>query len=294
MGVITGDIINFKSTDHLFSRIKRRLKKFTTVNLIDENNFPELTAHVLETLGISAYKEEEVLIKIKDRKACLPNNFKELHAAYLCQDTPEASQKHLQNVSVFEYEISDTVYSKRDGCEIECESPDKLMERIVFKQFVNDRYIEHTYKRPILLSLSPNVKAKCTDDCLNLMSTSPYEITIDDNIIYTTFDEGRIYLKYYGFPLDEEGMPMIPDIIQVEKAVEAYIMWQLFMDFYLTDDIPNAGQKMQLLQVEYDKAMAEARYILKLPRFSSMVNLMKTNKGLNSLQFFSQIDRKHV
>ena len=87
MGLITSDYIPFKSTEHLFGRIKRRLKGFGIVGLIDENSFPEMVATILNLLGISVFEEKEVLLPIKNKESCMPKDFKFLHAAYKCQNT---------------------------------------------------------------------------------------------------------------------------------------------------------------------------------------------------------------
>lgn len=295
MGVITEEFLNFKNASPLFSKIKRKLKSFGAVGLIDENNFPEYVSDVLNILGVSSFKESEAILKVKDKKVCLPKDFKELYAAYKCTDNnSNVDQRYLQNVSVFEYDITTEIFEKGGKCDIKCDYDKNLVERVTLKQFVNDRYITKCYSNPILLKLSPNVKPKCSEDCLNLISTSTYEISINDNTIFTNFEDGAILLQYFAFPLDDEGLPQIPDIIEIEKAVENYILWQIFQDFYLTDDIPNAAQKMQYLEMQYNRSLAEAKYILKLPRFSQLVNYTRRARSVNDVSFFSQMDRKRL
>lgn len=294
MGVISEDYINFKNSSFLFSRIKRRLKNLTVVGLIDENNFPEYVADILNMLGIAVFKEEEAILTVKNKKACLPDDFKLLYAAYKCTpDKPSINKRHYQNRSVFEYDITSEIYCSGQNCNIECDYDDRVIEKLTLRQFVNEGTLETIFTRPTLLKLSPNVKSKYAEDCLNLHSTSTDEITIDNGFIYTNFDDdAKIYIKYYALPLDDEGLPMIPDIIEVEKAIEAYIIYHIFLDAWLTDDIPNALHKMQYLEKEYDEAMGNARYISKLPSFSKMVNQIKTKKGINMVAFFSQIQNR--
>ena len=63
-----------------------------------------------------------------------------------------------------------------------------------------------------------------------------YEVTyqINGDFIYTSFPDGKVQMSYQGLKVDEEGYPMIPDNVKVEKAIEAYIkvqhytiMWEL-------------------------------------------------------------------
>ena len=292
MGVITGaNITNFKSTSILFSKIKREFKSFASVNLIDDLDFPTYVAEVLNMLGIAAFKEEEVIITVKKRKALLPKDFKQLYAAYKCTPFNDIkNHTHLQNTSIIENNITSEIIKKSNKFNIECEYTDDIIERVTIKQYVNDSYINTYYKKPILLRLSPNVKSLCSDDCLNLLHSANDEISINNGLIHTNFDDGDILLKYYAFPIDEEGLPMIPDIIQVEKACEWYIKHQLLLNFWLVDDLTNAVNKWQKAEQEYENWMAEARYILKLPAFSTLINSIKTKRSINGISFFSQQD----
>lgn len=47
--------------------------------------------------------------------------------------------------------------------------------------------------------------------------------SLNNGVIYTNFEKGRIQQSYKALKLDEEGLPMIPDNVKFEKAVENYI-----------------------------------------------------------------------
>lgn len=293
MGLITGsNITQHKSAEFLYSKIKREFKSFDSSNLIDDADFPEYTAEVLKSLGVGTYIEERVVLNVKNYRVKLPNDFKQIYAAYRCNDCSiEHGGRHLQNKFILENDITCEVLGRKTGCEVNCECPDKIIERVTVKQYVNDQCYNYNYSNPRLLKLSPNVKQHCAEDCLNLLVSCPDEITINNGYINTNFPEGAILLQYYAFPTDEDGSVMIPDVIQIEKAIEAYIKWQLFMNFWITGDVSDSVQKMQYLQNEYEKAFAEAKYILKMPSFNGLVNSIRNQRGINKLSYFSQIDR---
>lgn len=54
---------------------------------------------------------------------------------------------------------------------------------------------------------------------------------INGGYIYTNFKEGTIEIAYTSYPLDERGLPMIPDEINYKKAVMSYIRY--IMDYRL-------------------------------------------------------------
>lgn len=292
MGNITGSNTNdFISCEYLFSKIKREFKSFANANLIDDADFPDYVLEVLNKLGISTFKEDEAILYVKNKKAELPSNFKLLHAAYKCSgcNTNTTPTKHLQNTQVLENHITSEVLVN-NTCEVTCEQNNKVIERVTIKQYVNDNCITNTYNNVKLLTLSPNVKDCCTPNCLNLFQTSDNEISINNKKIYTNFDNADIYIKYYGYSLSKDGMVMIPNIMEVEKACEWWIKSQILLNLWFTDELVNVQNKWQKAEVEFEKWMAEARYILKLPSFSSMVNNIRNKRAINPLTFFSQQD----
>lgn len=295
MGKITGaSANNFKSAEFIYSTIKRQFKSFGNVNLLDDADFPQWTADVLKILGMSALKEEEALLFVKDGKACLPKDFQYLHAAYSCC-AETVTTTHLQNKQTLYTDTYYDILSTQNNCKIECDlTGAQLLQRVTVRQYLETGDCRtYNYVSPSLLRLSPNVKQHCTEDCINQMSTSGYEITINNGYIFTNFKDQDIYLKYYAFPFDEDGGIMIPDIIQVEKAVEWYIKLQLLLNYWLVDDVANIQNKWGKAEQEYEKWMGEARYINKLPAFSTLVNQIRNDRGMNKMSFFSQMDRNN-
>lgn len=297
MGKITGFSQNaFKSAEYIYSKIKRDFKGFGYVNLIDDSDFPLYTAEVLKKLGNSAYKEEDAILFIKDGKAQLPIDFKNIYAAYKCHDCNKDDHLQIyQGRSTYEYKLTCDTLCRNNGCVLECENEQELVQRVTVRQYVNDTVYNHEFNNFHLLKLSPNVKDHCSDNCLNFSGNHHHhnhdEITINNKCIHTNFHDGAIFLQYYAFPQDENGLPMVPDILEVEKAIEWYIKKELLTNLWFTGDLPNAQNLWQKAEVEYEKWMAEARFIGKLPAFSTLVNSVRNQRGINAVQFFSQQDR---
>lgn len=294
MGKISSSTTNFKSAEYIYSKIKREFKSFGGVNLLDDADFPLYTAEVLKRLGAGVYKEEDAFLFVRNGKACLPKDLGYIFAAYKCKSSgTEFGGKHFQNQCIFENDITCEILRRNENCEINCECPDKIIERVTIKQFVNDGdWACQNFHRPTLLKLSPNVREHCSEDCPNLFVTCSDEITINNGCLFTNFKDAHIYLQYYAFPQDKDGLPMIPDVIEVEKAIEWYIKWQILLNYWLVDDLQNALAKWQKAEAEFEKWYAEAKYINKLPSFNKMVNSIRNKRRINSVAFFSQMDNK--
>lgn len=295
MGVITAESNNyFKPASGLFSRVNRFLSTYGTANLIDEGEFPTYVKEVLRELGIGVYKEQDAVIKVKNFKAPLPKDFSVLYAAYKC--TPSFNEKdriHPQGgASVFS-DITWEVLGTTDGCEVDCCTNDsKIIEKVTVRRYVETKAESSgSFTNPILLRLSPNVKAdKCTEDCQNLLASSAFEITINNGFIFTNFDKDHIYIKYWGMATDENGVPEIPDIEKVEKAIEWYIIWQLSLKWWFNNQVPDLERRWQYAEQQYNDWFEKARYERKMPSFSRMVNWIRRNRGTNKVQLFSQMD----
>lgn len=296
MSVITGESTQyFKSASALFSKAKRFLSTYDTANLIDEGEFPTYVKEVLRLLGVGVYKEQDAVLRVKNFKAVLPDDFAVLYAAYKC--TPGFTQKDLIHpqggLSVFN-DITWEVLGSKNGCEIEMcrRDDDKVLERITVRRYVEEKNtVIANLMNPILLRLSPNVKRnKCTEDCENILASAPYEITISDGFLYTNFDKDCIYIKYYGLALDESGVPEIPDVERIEKAIEWYIIYQLSLKWWFNNQVPDLEKRWQYAEVQYNNWFEQARYERKLPSFSRMINLIRRQRSTNKVQLMRQID----
>lgn len=280
----------FRDSSVLFSKVKRFLSSYGDANLIDEGEFPVYANEVLNDLGIGVFKESDAVMKVSNYKATLPKGFKVLYAAYKC--TPFFNAKdtiHPQStVSIFN-DVTWELLESNDKCEIDCCIEKGVIEKITVRQYVQEKTITGHMTNPVLLRLSPNVKkSKCVDDCDNLLASSPYEITLDNNNIITNFNDDYIYMKYYEFPLDENGMPLIPDIDEVEKAIEWYIIYQVMLKWFMNNEVQDVQNRMQYAENQYTQYLAGAKYYLKLPSFSSMVNYLRRKRSTNLLMLIAQ------
>lgn len=293
MGVINAEnTLKFKSSKPLFDRIKKRLSSFDAMGLIDDGDFHKHVKYVLGQLGLAVYKECEAILYVKDKKVKLPNNFDTYHAAFKCNHNFSDTKSINEQKPLIYYTDTEVTQECPNNCCIECVGETLGKTKIVIRTFVNGDETVGTFSNPVLLSLSPNVKVRCSDDCLNLFSTKRDEITIDDDgIIHTRFDEGHIYLQYYGLPFDENELPMIPDQEDIEKAIEYYIYSQLFEEFYWNSTVPGVGAFMQDALQKYElKYLPQARYWARLPSFQRMIESIRRQRSRRKF-FYFQGDR---
>jgi hypothetical protein len=266
----THNNVKFKSSKFLISKIKRDLASLVSVNLIDENDFYSHIKEVINELGIAYYQECESIIPIKDYKGKLPDDFNLLYSAYKCKPSYNHHNKPIpQNGFVFRTTTCEDIEKTKCGIEFKG-------EKITVRDYVNPMPIIYEFHKPTLLHLSNNVKKnRCSDDCLNInvYSNNQNEINIDGDYIYTNFEENVIYIKYYSFPFDEEsGIPLIPDVSSVERAIEDKIKWRVIEQLYLDGAIPDGDKKLSYLLQMSEVSLEKAKYEVKLWSFGSSVD----------------------
>lgn len=295
MGLITGANRNqFISAELIYSKIKREFKLFNSIGQLDESEFPTYTAEVLQKLGVSVYKESEAVIMVKNHKAAIPRDFGYAYAIYKCPHKEmfcnEKGEHNIANDPIIGNQLVYTgIYNTTARCEINCDFPEAVVGQV---RVWWDKELIREYYNPILLTLSPNVKDRCTSHCLNLVHSGCDEITMNNNEFITNFNDGDIYLKYWALPFDDNGIPMVPDIVEIKKAVEWYIKYQVMLNYWMTNSVDNVTNIWQKAEQEYEKAMGEARYISKLPSFSTIVNYIHNKRATTMLTVLSQMDNR--
>ena len=253
----------FKSSDILISRIKENLSSYDSAGVVDTGKFYFYIKEELRLLGEYVYITKEDLLPVENKKTALPKDFIQLYALY----NVNANSKKV----VLDGYLPDKTYTKfLQDCQ---ENTIVVREKTI----VIDRDVV-IKNEGALLKYSGKVDTDlCFKDSPNYGVKSENEFNIDRNYIYLNIDKGDVYLQYLAFPYDEEGYPMIPDEVKIEKAIEYYIMYKTFEYFYLNDIINSALQKMQYFQQLYNLAHREALLYVKLPTFESLKELAYTN-----------------
>jgi len=69
------------------------------------------------------------------------------------------------------------------------------------------------------------------------LKQSQYSYTLNNNYMFTSFEEGQVELHYKAFPTNSLGMPMVPDDIKFVMATQSYIAERIGFRLYFQDHI---------------------------------------------------------
>lgn len=291
MGIInaTNDL-KFKSSDSLFAEVQEKLVSFDENGLIDPGKFHKYVKYIYTLLGQAVYRECEAVIQVKNFKVKLPDNFVNFHAAFRCTyEWRQTTSINEQRPWIF---YTDTEYTKEcpGKCELSCCDDNQGRTKVVIRTYVNgDSPAEYNFNNLSELILSSNVRGICEDTKSKVFSSRSNEITLDNGYGNVNFDEDFIYIQYFGLPVDDYGLPLIPDNEHVEKAIFYYIVVQELESLYLNSSVPNIATILQYFKNEYDKTyLPQALYWAKLPSFKRMIeSLRRQRSGRKFFQYKS-------
>lgn len=273
----------FRDSSLVISNVKRFLKSYDAFNLLNVQEFYRYISDVTAQLGLGVLMESDALVYIKSSKGLLPENFKSLYAAY--KTTPFFSHEPIDRLQSSSFsiirDVTQEIIDSANKCTIECcENSSRILERLTVKDYVTDLGYLH-FGTPILLTLSPNVKPVFVEEhSPSLNHGGREEITIDGKYVYTNFDNDVIYIKYYGTPMDKvTGLPMIPNIKSVEKAIEWYIIYETMLGLWYNSEVPDLQNKFQEAKQQHEFWFAEALHESKLPTFQALVEQIRLNRS---------------
>lgn len=203
------------NVDALIAEIKSDLSKYADVGLLDEDTMYREIVLGMKRFGNDIAELHEAVVEVKGGYAQLPENFKNLYAAYLCEPdgyskNPEIEEHELQSSHFYTEKVTyGDKWNECDGCCTE-RTENIVRENFYFK---NKKAAEFYYKKPALLSLGKTFnKSNCHSKCRNkYVRDNPNEIVIIKFRLQANFNEGSIYMMYYGLPMDGEGKIDIPE-----------------------------------------------------------------------------------
>lgn len=213
----------------LIAEVENDLSKYADAGLLDKSSMYKDAVRAIRKLGNDIAVLYDTVVEVKNGKGDIPINFRTLSAAYLCEPvgykkSPEVEEHTLLGSSLYtERVVNSTKWNECDGC---CEevTQNVIRENHYFK---HTKTAEFYYNNPVLLRLGKTFKKNaCHKDCRNkYVRDNPNEIVIFDNTLQANFNEGFVYMIYYGLPQDEDGNITYP--LTSNGSVEEFIEYSI-------------------------------------------------------------------
>lgn len=275
--------------EELFAEIRSELNRYDAAGLIDEIKMVRDATKALKRFGAGITTKQDTVLEVKGGKAKLPDNFHTLYSASLCTPlyykTSAKVDSLMSSMFYVEKTINTTTWSQCDSC-CEQESKSVIKENLYF----NNNLVEFHYSAPKLLTLSKHIdKSYVHTKCRNkVRQDRKDEISINELTLYTNFNEGHVYIEFYGLPRDEEGYIAIPETKtgHLETFVEYYLKRRIAESLLANGDAQGLSQMYQVYLAQERTALNHATNEIKGRAFSPRVmrNIAKLNR-LESLQY---------
>ncbi len=271
----------FISPNSLFAEVKEELSSYFASGAIDDVMFPRWADDCLKRFRKTAFKIEEVVLHIKDFKACLPPTFEGVREAWACT----VFHSHPYESATAQYYQTDCTLSAPyqascddcgltgDNCKVNYDVIHKIKGTYMF-----------SFRRTFLLTPgNMHAKSRCGEECPNIGASTPYTFDIDGGNIVTNFHEGTIHLMYYSRP-DSEGDQLIPDNWWFGDFLRKYIIFKCFskLSNMVTDESFNQiMHKKQEAKQEADVAFIIAETEMKKQTVDQKVRAIRKSYEQN-------------
>lgn len=240
--------VNFISSEALIAEVKQELKSYFEAGAISEVLIPSFIDQALRKLRVMVLKPEEAVLRFTNYKSELPPDFALLdRAVYYDSDIMWSQGVTSMKGSWFKYiETSD------------CDSTPHR-EEVYEIMSVPTPGFKITMRKPTFIRVYHGSKNLCTENCSNLSVQSNNVIQINANKqVSASFEEGCIYVRYFSRPMDDDGIPMVPEVIEVEEYVKAYLKFKFFE--MLWHSILDESQKQVEAKLTYYKRDQLAKF----------------------------------
>jgi hypothetical protein len=183
------------------------------------------------------------------------------------------SRLYAEKISCPEDRIcTDCLPSCKDGS-----CADRVVENLYLDPTTN---VNVLYRNPVYVKIGHDlIRSQCEASCINRhVKDSPYSINIKGNTVYANFKKGALYVQYYGIPMDDDCLPVIPITPNgyLEEYLEYNVKRKILEDAMLSDDTVNKQYiYSSYLQQETDlfnKAKADTSKIDMVALFKAMGN----------------------
>ena len=256
----------------LLAEIKADLHKYDDAGAIDVASVYRWAEFALKRFGGTIAVTSEAVVKTRNGQADLPDDFFDLLDAYRCEplmcEIPggDKAKAELQHEIGF---IERTERGFRWNSCTEC-CKEEFEKTITERIYIGGNEVRFHYDHPVRLSFGRGIRRDCAaNDYRDRFDWKGNDLSVVGEKLYAGFD-GFIYIIYRANPVDEEGLPYIPDtpLGYLADYVETYIKMKIFENAAANNLIPGAGEVYQLYASQEAGKFARAMRECKMSQFS--------------------------
>jgi hypothetical protein len=307
--------LKYRTFDQLLEDVTIDLHTFALENMIEPQQLIKLVRKLNYDLGLRINQQKEVILNVSHGKVKLPDDFYTFNYGLICGDFKQvvgydgyAGGTNMQEVKITDGQVpttySDFPANVPDPCDTSdptccCDDKgnagiclvhnpqqpygDELIKPRVFLNCKNEAYEliqvinPSTIKRsgflkPLRMKASQNIDCECP----NLYYNTADEGWIKNGFLFTTFDNGKVYLNYQGDLSDHDGNLLVPDHELLNEYYEYALKSRIFENLFLNGE--NVSQRMQLVEQRLRGARNNALSLVNTPNFRELKEITEANR----------------
>jgi hypothetical protein len=195
--------------DSIIAQVMSEFSNFS--NYIDEDTLYREAVLSTKEIGNIATEYHETVVDIIGGYANLPDQFYKLDVALLVKEytdegaIPLEVRTHIDTEFVLEENVSGSKWIDCDTCCKEKYYGFKETNLFITKTYNNSKRCYGNFE-PVSIT-KHSIKSACLPECLNKTFNKTKQISVDyrKGKISANFNEGSLYIKFKGFPTDDEG-----------------------------------------------------------------------------------------
>ena len=242
----------------IIRKVMRDLKP-TNDNWIDDAI--EWIGEALEHIGASPQLEtKNCVCTVKEYKTSLPADLYYINQVSINAGVSVSTTTELDEV-LAKIEIINEQLADNPNQDLSYELRDlntrvSILSGVYFSDSNNNNLKMLSYGRP---TFRKDIHAL---GCDNEFSDFSESYVIENNLIKTSFKDGKVCLSYTAFPLDENCYPLVPDDISFREAMFWYIYKKMLLGGYM----PNVnGMTYQVAEQQWKYYCTQARNAANFP-----------------------------
>lgn len=283
--------LKYRTFDSLLEDVKIDLRNLSADTSIEPAQLLKVASRVNYDLGLRIYKTKEITIEICKNKAKLPDDFFVLNFALLCgsftittvppqgttiMDVVPKYRPWVESELCCDQELTPIpVCTKKPACLTQCGETTQLI------QLVNTTQVR-TYNTFAPLRFRNSVFVDST--CPNMHVAARDEAYIKDGWIYTTIEEGTLYINYQGYLVDEDNNMLVPDHPMLNEYYE-YAIKKRILENLVMDNV-NVSNQLQYVNQELRAARNNALTIVNTPNFAEMQAVWSANRKAQYARYY--------
>jgi len=267
--------LKYRTFDSLLEDVKMDLRNLAADTSIEPGQLIKTARKVNYDLGLRIQQTNEQVLEVCKGKARLPENFQVMNFALLCGnyvvvDVPPQGTHIEQFTPEYRPWVEANLCNNETTSEGTCLT--KCGSGYILIQMIKSTRREFRSFSPIVFRSSQFVDV----DCPSKKWIAHDEAYIKDGWLYTSFEDGHVYINYQGDMVDDDGNLIVPDHPMINEYYE-YALKKKILESLLMDNV-NVATQYQIVNAELRTARNYALTIVNTPNFSEMQRMWAANR----------------